>query len=705
MGRFATGLLALALAMSAGAMEGVLRDTDNDPVPFAYLGVLSATFQPITNAITEMDGTFSLAEPVTDGFLVVQPAAKPDTGGMQVFTHSPRLYELPVGAEDLKLQLPEVGNLVLEAYDADGDLMRWQEHQRNGEYAGRFAYAVNLDDEAVPYACWPVHGTLTGASSGPREAGLPAILVPPGRSFAVNLLFWPTQGYGKLLLKMDNAGEGFTFPRAGASQRLLVNLELARTAVADLQRRKPVYHAEDAAAIDALSAKLAAAATQATPRERAAAADTVLAEALQLRDELELARAERTWTEARQGTLKITVANAEALAGAEVTIEQDEHAFLFGAYEGAPFRAAPYEQARAAGFNLATVLLGWNWTQSPKLNRGEIDRTFGISALKKMGYAVKAHGVVWMQAYGILPDSAFGMRHDQLLAKTLDHQKALLEVFGEKIDLWEAVNEPANTNVVGLERKDMIRLLEDATANLVEAKQATLVNNPHEFSLGSQYLVYTLDNTPVNPYPLTYSDFLRRAAERDALAEIDVVALQVYPGYHLNEDFAGVQGPAFTPSYLLDTVDRYARFGKRIHISEFSLPSTYGDDWSSGYWRAPWTEVTQADYTDAVLTMMFAHPLVDSLSWWDLTDRKPSVLSGGLLHPDGTPKKAFERIQDRLAQWRTTGTLTVENTAPLTLPATAGRYTITLTMPDGDTTTASAEVTVGATTDVSLAAN
>lgn len=697
-------VLALMLAaVPIGAMEGTLRDTVSAPIPYAYLGIMTQGFQPVTDALSEANGSFSLAEPVADSFLVVQPTANADADGMNVFTHSPRLYQLPVGAEKLDLRLPAIGNMILEAYAADGTLMRWQDFQKNGEYAGRFAYAVNMDDEAIPYECWPVHGSLTGSKSGSRESGVPAILVAPEQTVAVNLLFWPTQGYGKLLIKADNAGQGYQLDKPGASQRLLVNLELARTAIADLTRRKALFQPEEATQIDTLVEQLAAAATAPEAKTIAARADKILVEALRLRDQFELARAERTWRAARQGTLRITAQDTGLLPGATITVKQDEHAFLFGAYEGAPFNKKAFEQARTAGFNLATVLLGWNWTNSPKLNRAAIDKTFGISALDKMGYTVKAHGVIWMQEYGILPDDARQKKHAQLVTEALDHQKVLMEVFGENIAIWEAVNEPANTNVVNLSQKDMIDLVKSAAHNVHEISKPTLINNPHEFSHGSQYLIYKIDNSPLYAYPMTYSVFLSRAAAEKALDETDIIALQVYPGYHLNDSFAGAQGPAFTPSYLLDTVERYTRFGKRIHLSEFSLPSTYGDDWFAGYWREPWTEETQADYADAVLALLFAHPQVDSVGWWDLTDNKPSVLTGGLVNVDGSPKKAFTRIAERIAQWRTVESLDVKNESPLEVPATAGTYTITLNLKDGRTITDTATVTVGATTDVMLA--
>ncbi len=332
---------------------------------------------------------------------------------------------------------------------------------------------------------------------------------------------------------------------------------------------------------------------------------------------------------------------------------------------------------------MATVLLGWNWTQSPKVKPQAIDEVFGISALRELGYAVKAHGVVWLQEYGILPERAFTMRPDELRGALLEHQRALLEVFAEEVGLWEAMNEPANTNLPRLPREEVIGLLDGAAENISEWGRPALVNGPHEFSYGGKYLVYGVDNQPVKGYPLTYSEFLETAGAMGALEEVDIIGLQFYPGFHLNEQFGGLEGPAFTPAHILDTLDHYAGFGKPLHITELSLPSSYAPDWSAGYWREPWTPETQADYAEAVYTLAFAHPSVHSITWWDILDEKPAVVSGGLLSADGSPKPVIERLRGLMASWRTTAEQAPSAEGRAGFEAFGGDYTLTLTLPDG----------------------
>lgn len=683
MRRLAAALtLAAFLPGAAQALSGTVLTEDGAPAAGTYLALMSPTFEFSADAQAGADGAFTITSSETEGYLVVQPPARSSSTGAEVFALQPRIFKY-AGEDDIELRLPPVVNLVLEAYDPNGKLMLWEDFEKLGKYGGQFAYATNLDDEAMPMACWPVHGeSLTGMASGPREKALPAILVAPGETACVSMLFWPTAGYGKLLLRADNLGVGFRLDRAGDAVRLNLNVELARTAVQNLGLRAGFFETGHHL-VGELAGRLSQL-PQDDPVAAAKAADALLADALRLRDELELETAKARIPAVRKGQLTVTLRNAAAGEAYKVSVKQTRRDFLFGVYEGSPYNAKAWELAREGGFDYATVLPAWNWTQNPRTKAGEIDGVFGLSAMEKLGYRIKAHGAVWMQGHGILPDFALEAPHEQLAADAIAHQQALIETIGDRITLWEAINEPANTNIPKVSSALMKQMMTQAAANIVAAGKPTLVNSPHEFSHGAKYWLYALDGQPAEPYPVTYSEYLK-ACERDGLLkDIHLIGLQCYPGFHLNDDWANAQGPAYTPSHLLDTLLRYKRFGKPIHITELSFPSSYGADWYSGYWREPWTPATQADYAEQVYTLAFAEPAVQSVTWWDIMDTKPSVITGGLLEADGTAKPVFERITSLMRAWNTPeaeAAFDAEGTA--TLELLGGEYEVTVTGPDG----------------------
>jgi hypothetical protein len=406
--------------------------------------------------------------------------------------------------------------------------------------------------------------------------------------------------------------------------------------------------------------------------QRAATADQILAQALRLRDDLELDAARAAIPTLRQGTIAI-----EGSPGAVVTVAQRSHDFLFGVFEGSPYNGAAFRQAREAGFNLATVLPGWGWSDlAGGKTPAQLDQVLGISALSDLGYAVKVHGAVWLQQYGILPDRARGMAPDEFISANVAQMEGLLGTFGETIAQWEAINEPANVNMIQLQRADVFNLMRQSAEAVRRAGKPALINSGHEADYGNKYEAHTLDGKPVGDYKRTYLHFLEMAREAGVLDTFDTIGLQFYPGAQLNADLGGVQGPAMTPAWLMDTLDRYAAFGKAIHITECSLPSSYNNEWSSGYWREPWSETTQADYAERALTLAFAHPSVASFTWWDITDQKPSVKTGGLINADGTAKAAYSRLAKAIEGWTTHATITLDANGRGSVPAYAGDYDI-----------------------------
>ncbi|MFM1921107.1 MAG: hypothetical protein RLZZ303_2741 [Candidatus Hydrogenedentota bacterium] len=660
----------------AQSFSGTVYAESGAPAAGTYLALMDAGFGYLADATADAQGAFNISAQPDAGYLVVQPPANASPG-KPGFALQPRIYRY-AGEDSAALRLPPVASLVIEAYDPDGKRMLWEDFERLGKYGGQFLYATNLDDEAMPMACWPVHSPdLTGMESGPREKGVPAVLVEPGKTVCVSMLFWPTRDYGKLLLRADNAAQGYTLAKAGDSVVLNLNVELAKSAVQALGLRAGSFET-GLDRVGALVQRLTA--LPASGAEAAREADALLADALRLRDDLELERAQREIAAVRYGDLRVKTPGP----GYTASVKQVRRDFLFGVYEGSPYNAKAWEAARAAGFDYATVLPAWNWTQRPSSKRGDIDKVFGLSALKQLDYRVKAHGVVWMQGHGILPEHALDAPHERLTVEAIEHQQELLSVLGESIDLWEAINEPANTNVPGVSKAAMKQMMTAAAKNIRRAERPVLVNSPHEFSHGSKYWLYTLYGEPAEPYPVTYSEFLRDCEAEGLLDDVDIIGLQCYPGFHLNADWNHTQGPAYTPAHLLDTLHWYKRFGKNLHITELSFPSSYGKDWFSGYWREPWTPETQADYAAMVYTLAFAEPMVHSVTWWDITDEKPSVITGGLLGIDGKPKPVFERLRDLIAAWDTpTAEAETDEGGEAAFRLLGGEYDLTVRGPDG----------------------
>ena len=695
---FAAVLAAGSLAAAAepgstnAAVSGsvCLDNSQHSPLPYAFVGLMSPDFTMTAYATTEQNGSFRLEDSsgLQNGYLMVQPPPQEDAHGIGAYAAQPRIFAYH-GEPQVDIRLPEAGTIVLMAYDSAGRLLRWRDFLQRGAFAGQFMYLTDRADTALPAVAWPAFDKTARDQGQPRELGLPALVMAPGKGYVPQVLFWDVPEYGRLLLRADNGGEGFSVTKPGETLMLELNVELARTAVHDLQRSLNGAAASGEAA--ALAEQLAEAQRQKEPAGRAAAADKILAAALKLRDDIEFGQAKAALAEVRKGTVRVVVHDAagKPLSGCKVTIRQTDSDFLFGVFEGSPYDAKAFRMARDAGFNLATVLLGWAWTDAANgpLDMQGFEKTFGLRALHDQGFLVKAHGVVWLQGYGILPERARGLEPGALRDALLEHEGKLLDAFGERTGVWEAMNEPNATNVLGAPRPVVHEILRESAGQISQAEElVSLINGAHEGDYGKRFALYGLDGQPQDDWYRTYSAFLEEAAKEGSLDGVDVIGLQHYPGFHFNESFGGLQGPATTPAWFSDLLDRYAAFEKPVHVTEFSVPSLYGPDWTSGYWREPWNETVQADFAERIYTIAFGHPACHSITWWDILDRKSSVITGGLCDAKGNPKPAFLRIQQLIQDW-TTGEAKGETgvDGSVALSGFGGRHAVEANMPGAKT--------------------
>jgi len=103
----------------------------------------------------------------------------------------------------------------------------------------------------------------------------------------------------------------------------------------------------------------------------------------------------------------------------------------------------------------------------------------------------------------------------------------------------------------------------------------------------------------------------------------------------------------------------------------------------------PEGERRQAADVERIYTLLFSHPAVEAITWWDFSDhhawrRAPA----GLLRADMTPKPAYERLLKLVKQkWWTKQTLQSDNTGTAPFRGFLGDYTVVVTV-DGKKETA-----------------
>jgi hypothetical protein len=99
-----------------------------------------------------------------------------------------------------------------------------------------------------------------------------------------------------------------------------------------------------------------------------------------------------------------------------------------------------------------------------------------------------------------------------------------------------------------------------------------------------------------------------------------------------------------------EKLDRLGNFGKPVHLTAVQVPSASPTDRPvssiGGSWRKPWDENVQAHWIKEFTSIALSKPFVESLTWSELADQAEGsvIASGGLLHPDLTPKLGYKTL-------------------------------------------------------------
>lgn len=142
--------------------------------------------------------------------------------------------------------------------------------------------------------------------------------------------------------------------------------------------------------------------------------------------------------------------------------------------------------------------------------------------------------------------------------------------------------------------------------------------------------------------PTLYAEMLAQAG-----IQFDTLALRVQ---------MGVPAPGLATRDLMAfsaMLDQYAGLDRPVALSAMGVPAApvggaddEGAGGSGGWWRAPWTNKSQADWASAYLAVALAKPFVQSVCWQDLIDPASSdeMPRGGLADATGAARPALERL-------------------------------------------------------------
>ncbi len=338
----------------------------------------------------------------------------------------------------------------------------------------------------------------------------------------------------------------------------------------------------------------------------------------------------------RNATLMLADAEGQPLAtGTEVVIEQTGHHFLFGCNlfklfgNQRPEENAAYAQRFSELFNFATLPFYWQDYEPVQGEPRDARTERSLAWCRENGITAKGHPLAWN-----LRDPKW-LPEDPEAAMRLQYERIGRTILRfPEIRFWDVVNE-----ATAFDREEMRR---DAPI-LTEAIRRTGVPAYLKQSFLEARRADPSARLLINDYELGASfheRVLTELVDDAGSAMFDLIGLQS----HMHGGYWGAE-----KTWAM--CESFVPFGKPLHFTEATLTS------GSTPWGSDSTaegEAAQADAAAEFYTILFSHPAVEALTWWDLSDQGAwGRAAAGLLRADMTPKPAYERLHEliRGAWW------------------------------------------------------
>jgi len=389
----------------------------------------------------------------------------------------------------------------------------------------------------------------------------------------------------------------------------------------------------------------------------------------ELSDEQLLATADQRIEKHRMADATVLVLDAagKPVPGAKVSVEQTRHAFLFGSNIfkwgrlGDEKMEKAYRRQFAELLNFAT--LGFYWP-SYERQRGRPMHEHAEQVArwcKQQRITTKGHPLAWNYADPAwLPDDSEEIRRLQM-ARIED----CVARFTGLIDRWDVVNEATH-----FDRESFLQRAPKHTAMWKQVGQMEFTREcfVHARKAGPKATLLINDYRTDPPYERVIEQLVDQSGKR----MYDVIGIQSH-----------MHGGVWPTRKIWEVCERFSRFGVPLHFTETTILSGQ-PGWNR---QRPWDstpegEAFQAREAVRFYTMLFSHPAVEALTWWDFSDYQAwQGAPAGFLRKDMTPKPMYHELKKLIkGKWWTTMTVETGEDGQAAFRGFLGDYRITLTV-------------------------
>jgi len=302
-------------------------------------------------------------------------------------------------------------------------------------------------------------------------------------------------------------------------------------------------------------------------------------------------------------TLTVLGADGRPVANSPVTVGQVSHKFLFGSNAfkigkcGTEALEKGYRSRYADLLNFATLPFYWGGYERAE-GKEDTERVKAMARwCRDNNVATKGHPLCW---HTVVPRWLTGKTTAQVKALQLGRIGRIVKQFDGLIDTWDVINEAVvmpgyrTPNAISTLCKEVgqVELITQTFAAARKAgPKATLILNDYDTSR-------------------RYEDLIRRL--KAAGLTPDVIGIQS----HMHKGYWGAKR-------AWDVCERFAKFGRPLHFTELTIlsgPLKTDGDWMRR--RTDWHtsaagEKRQAAQVAELYTVLFSHPAVEAITWWD----------------------------------------------------------------------------------------
>ena len=164
------------------------------------------------------------------------------------------------------------------------------------------------------------------------------------------------------------------------------------------------------------------------------------------------------------------------------------------------------------------------------------------------------------------------------------------------------------------------------------------------------------------------------------------------PGGKRLYDVIGLQshmhGGTWPNARIWEVCERFSRFEVPLHFTETTILSAMPGRPRPDPWvTTPEGEAYQAKEVVRFYTMLFSHPAVEAITWWDFSDWHAwQGAPAGFLRNDMSPKPAYEELKRLVkGKWWTKTAATTGSDGVARFRGFLGDYSLRVTLPDGTT--------------------